>query len=149
MARSDFAFSFRFRVRYSEVDPQAVVFNSRYLEYADFAIVEFWRALGLMGEAGDFHVGTATVRYVKPLRLDEEVDALVRIHRFGTASMTYRIELHAAEAEDLRAEIELVYVHVDLVTGASSPIPDAFKAKAIDAERRLVDQRPEGVDGGA
>ena len=31
-------FSHRFRVRYSEVDPQAVVFNSRYLEYADVVV---------------------------------------------------------------------------------------------------------------
>jgi acyl-CoA thioester hydrolase len=130
VARADFAFSHRFRVRYSEVDPQAVVFNSRYLEYADFAIVEYWRAMGFEpGEAGDFHVGNATVRYVKPLRLDEEVDALVRIDRFGTASMVYAIELHGAGAEDLRAAIELIYVHVDLATGNSSPIPEAFKAR--------------------
>ncbi len=130
MARSEFAFSHRFRVRYAEVDPQAVVFNSRYLEYADFAIVEYWRAMGFdPGETGDFHVGTATVRYVKPLRLDEEADALVRIDRFGTASMTYRIELHGAAGEDLRAAIELIYVHVDLATGRSSPIPVAFKTR--------------------
>ena len=130
MARSEFAFGYRFRVRYSEVDPQAVVFNSRYLEYADFAVVEFWRAMDFEPqEAGDFHVGTATVRYVSPLRLDEEVDALVRIDRVGTASMVYRIELHGAGADDLRAAIELIYVHVDLATGKSTPIPEAFRAR--------------------
>lgn len=134
MAGAGFPFSYRFRVRYSEVDPQGVVFNSRYLEYADFAIVEFWRAMGFdPGEAGDFHVGTATVRYVKPLRLDEEADARVRIDRIGTASMTYAIELHGAGNDDLRAAIELIYVQVDLATGRSSPIPDAFKARVSAA----------------
>jgi acyl-CoA thioester hydrolase len=69
------------------------------------------------------------VRYVRPLRLDEEVDALVRIDRVGTASMVYRIELHGAGADDLRAAIELIYVHVDLATGKSTPIPEAFRAR--------------------
>lgn len=132
MARQDFDFAWRFRVRYSEVDPQAVVFNSRYLEYADFAIVEYWRALGLRPGTGDcpeFHVGRATVTYRRPIRLDEEVDAMVRITRFGTASMSFLIELHGADAEDLRAEIDLAYVCVDLESGRSQPIPEAFKAR--------------------
>lgn len=132
MARADFRFCHPFRVRYSEVDPQAVVFNSRYLEYADFAIVEYWRAAGV--KSGDpafpeFHVGRATVTYRQPIRVDEMIDALVRVERFGTASMTNRIELHGAGAEDLRAEIELVYVCVDLETGRSQPIPERFKAR--------------------
>ena len=46
MSRSDFAFSHRFRVRWSEVDPQAVVFNARYLDYADIAITEYYREVG-------------------------------------------------------------------------------------------------------
>lgn len=132
MARSDFRFAYPFRVRYSEVDPQAVVFNSRYLEYADFAIVEYWRELGLkQGDAEwpEFHVGRATVTYRAPIRVDEMIDALVKVERFGTASMVNRIELHGAGAEDLRAEIELVYVCVDLATGRSQPIPEAFKAR--------------------
>ena len=132
MARQDFTFSHRFRVRFSEVDPQSVVFNSRYLEYADLAIVEYWRALDLRPgteTCPEFHVGRATVSYRRPIRIDEEVDALVRVLRFGTASMAYLIELHGAGEEDLRAEIELIYVCVDLATGRSQPIPDDFKAR--------------------
>lgn len=132
MARADFAFSHRFRVRYSEVDPQGVVFNSRYLEYADMAVVEYWRAMDLRPhdpDSPECHVGTATVRYVKPIRLDELIDAQMRVARFGTASMTWAIELHGADADDLRAAIELVYVHVDLESGRSCPWPDRFKAR--------------------
>jgi acyl-CoA thioester hydrolase len=138
MSRAEFRFCHGFRVRYAEVDPQAVVFNSRYLEYADLAIVEYWRAAGIAigpEDGPEFHVGRATVTYRKPIRVDERIDALVRVERFGTASMTLRIELHGADAEDLRAEIELVYVCVDLATGKSQPIPEAFKARlaAVDA----------------
>ncbi len=126
-------FVYQFRVRYAEVDPQAVVFNSRYLEYADAAVVEYWRALGLPPghpDSVECHVGTATVRYLKPVRMDELVDARVRIDRFGTASMTWSIALHGAGADDdLRATIELIYVHVDLASGRAQAIPEAFKAR--------------------
>jgi acyl-CoA thioester hydrolase len=134
MPHAPSTFSHRFRVRYSEVDPQGVVFNSRYLEYADFAIVEYWRAMHLGPGDPDWpecHVGTATVRYVKPIRMDELIDAHVRVSRFGTASMSWAIELHGAGGDDLRAAIELIYVHVDLESGRSRPLPESFKARVL------------------
>lgn len=131
MPRADFAFSTRFRVRYAEVDPQAVVFNSRYLEYADVAITEYWRALGIQGQF-ECHVVRALVDFRKPIRADEEIDAIARAGRIGTSSMTTLIEPHGADADDPRAGIELVHVHVDLATGRSVPIPDSIRA-AFDA----------------
>ncbi|HEV2569837.1 thioesterase family protein [Sphingomonas sp.] len=128
-----FRFTYPIRVRYAEVDPQAVVFNSRYLEYADIAVTEYWRAMGYRPGTDDTpecHVGTATVRYVKPIRLDELIETRTRIEKFGTASMTWSVELHGEGGEDdLRAAIELVYVGVDLETGRSQPLPEAFKAR--------------------
>lgn len=132
MPLSDAAFTHRFRVRYAEVDPQAVVFNSRYLEYADLVITEFWRAAGIhfTGDGAlEFHVARAVVDYRKPLRADEEVDAHARVSRFGTSSMTTLIELHGAGGDDLRATIELVHVHVDLESGRPQPIPEAVRAR--------------------
>mgnify|MGYP001822445374 FL=1 len=45
MARRDFSFSHRFRVRYSEIDGQGIVFNAHYLTYFDTAITEYFRWL--------------------------------------------------------------------------------------------------------
>lgn len=133
MPRADFAFSHRFRVRYAELDPQGVVFNSRYLEYADLAITEFWGAVGVDAAAGkpfECHVVKALVDYRKPVRF-EELDAWVRAARFGTSSLTTLIELHGADRDDLRASIELVHVHVDLASGKAQPIPHAVR-RAFD-----------------
>ena len=47
MPRSDYRFAWRKRVRYAEIDAQAVVYNSRYLEYFDLALTEYWREAGL------------------------------------------------------------------------------------------------------
>ena len=39
-------FRYRLRVRYGECDGQKIVFNSRYGEYADAAMIEYQRKLG-------------------------------------------------------------------------------------------------------
>ena len=130
-------FCHRFRVRYAELDPQGVVFNARYLDYADLVLTEQWRAAGIhAGQAEPFecHVVKAVVDYRKPIRIDEQIDGLIRVAAFGTTSMTSLIALHGAGADDLRASIEIVHVHVDLATGQPCPIPrtirDAFAALA-------------------
>jgi acyl-CoA thioester hydrolase len=140
MARSDFAHSFRLRVRYGEVDPQGVVFNARYLDYADIAVTEYWREIRRAGLWADqiieCHVAKATVEFKKPILADEEIDVMARTPRFGNSSMTTLVELHGAgEADDLRAAIELVAVHVDLSDHRPRPLPQSVRdaLSAFDA----------------
>ena len=130
-------FTHRFRVRYSEVDPQSVVFNSRYLEYADMIITEYWRTLDVHfsgEEALEFHVVKAVVEFIQPIRADEEIDGEAETVRVGNSSVGTEIRLLGMSgADDLRARIELVHVHVDLESGKPIPVPDharnAFLAK--------------------
>ena len=128
MPRADFRFSTRIRVRWSEVDPQSVVFNARYLDYADIAITEYWRELRAAGywdgALMEYHVAKAEVLFKKPIKADEELDLMARTLRFGTTSMTTLVEIHGADAEDLRAAIEIVAVHIDLADHRPRPIPD-------------------------
>ena len=49
MARQDFSFFHTLRVRWAEVDMQAIVFNGHYLTYFDVAFTEYWREAGLPG----------------------------------------------------------------------------------------------------
>lgn len=126
-------FRHRFRVRYAEVDPQSVVFNSRYLEYADFIITEYWREAGLhfTGEGAlEFHVVKAVVEFERPIRADEWVEGRAWTTRIGNSSIDTRIELHGATAgeDDRRAMIDLVHVHVDLESGRPISIPFAVRA---------------------
>jgi acyl-CoA thioester hydrolase len=144
MAREDFRFSTRIRVRYAEIDAQAVVFNSRYLEYADVAVTEYWRAAGLHGEgeawaALEFHVARALVEYKAPIRYDEEIDLYARTARIGRSSLATYIEVHGASkkpADDLRATIEIINVNVDLGSGASCRLPNWIieKLSRFDAQ---------------
>ena len=131
MARSDFRFHISKRVRYAEIDAQAVVFNSRYLEYFDIGITEYWRAAGVYDRwpaqsSPEFHVARAEVDYKAPILFDEEIDICVRCSRVGNSSMAYQFELHAAGRDDLRAAGQLIYVHVAETQGAPAPVPNEF-----------------------
>ncbi|WP_085809014.1 thioesterase family protein [Sphingomonas sp. TZW2008] len=146
MTRPGFAFSTALKVRYAEIDGQRVVFNSRYLEYADVAVTEYWdwtgiaHALGETWREMEFHVRRATVDYLKPLMLGDTVDVSVRIDRVGTSSITKRFEL-ANQHGDLCNVIEIVSVNVHLPTGRPVPI-DGDVRRFIEA---LVVAQPDRV----
>ncbi|HMP45725.1 MAG TPA: thioesterase family protein [Sphingopyxis sp.] len=143
MARSDFRFHVTKRVRYAEIDAQAVVFNSRYLEYFDVGITEYWRAAGVYERwpghtSPEFHVARAEVDYKLPILLDEEIDICVRCSRVGRSSMTFLFELHGAGKDDLRATGLEVSVHVAEARGAPAPVPDDFLALFETFEGRAL-----------
>lgn len=131
MARSDFAFHHRFRVRWSETDAQGVVFNARYLDYADIAITEYWRAAKLRDRAGneplEFHVKKATVTWFAPILPDEMIEVMARTLATGRTSVTQLVEIHGSRddgGDDLRATIDLVSVFVDLATHRPQILPE-------------------------
>lgn len=140
MARSDFDFTTRLRVRYAEIDGQKVVFNSRYLEYADVALSEYWRWLRLADLPGwrdmEFHVARATIDYKAPFRYDDEIDACARTERIGTSSVTSRIELFHAQTGALHTVIDLVHVNVDLDSGKSAAVPAAVRERMLGETAR-------------
>ncbi|MBN8809467.1 MAG: acyl-CoA thioesterase [Sphingomonas sp.] len=128
-------FSTRFRVRYAEIDGQKVVFNSRYLEYADVAVTEFWEWTGIAAALGtawsetEFHVRHTAIDYLKPFVLGDTVEAAVRIARIGTSSLTQTFELRHATTGVLHTRIEMVVVNVHLPTG--QPVPLAGDVRAF------------------
>lgn len=129
MARSDFRFSTTTRVRYAEIDGQKVVFNSRYLEYFDIGVTEYWRATGVHAlypdhEGPEFHVARSEINYRAPILFDEEIDICVRAQRVGRTSLVLAFEIHGAGRDDLRADGILIDVHVVEAQGAPEPVPD-------------------------
>ena len=134
-------------MRFAEVDAQGVVFNSRYLEYFDIGIVEYWRAAGIYGGVGlaggpEMHVVSASVVYRAPILLDEIVAIAIRCSRIGRTSLTFAFELHCGDDEDLRATGEEVHVHVAEVRGRPSPLPEAVIAKFEAYEGRNLRTNP-------
>ena len=128
------------RVRYNECDPQGVVFNANYLTYFDITMGELWRELGgyqSMVEAGvDMVVAEATIRYMAPLRFDDEMEVVARVTRLGDTSMT--TELVIEDGGEPAAEGELRHVFIETGGESKLPIPEPIRS---GLERYLVPAR--------
>ena len=130
-------FIYEKRVRYHEIDAQAVVYNAHYLTYFDIALTEFARDKGWLSapyQGFDFHVVKAEVNYRKPMRLDEVVKIGASVKRVGRSSVTFSIVIFTGD-DDIRADGEVVWVWTDQETGRSAPLPEhilaLFQAKAL------------------
>ena len=135
MQRNDFWFFHPFRVRYSEIDGQSVVFNAHYLTYFDTAITEYFRALGhdYVAEVArtgvDFHTVKTLVEYKAPIRFDEEVFVGVRTGRIGRSSLAFALAIFGSKTDDdLRATGEVVWVYTDQSTHETVPVSDDLRA---------------------
>lgn len=120
-------FRHRLRVRYSDCDPQGVVFNANYLTYFDIAITELWRrALGpyqeVTSERGiDLVVAEAGVRYLAPIGFDEEVELVAAVGRIGTTSMTTALAIETEAETAARGELRHVCVRHGTVEKVAIP----------------------------
>lgn len=141
--REEFWFHFPFRVRYSEVDAQAVVFNAHYLTYFDTAITEYFRALGYdyLGEVKrtgiDFHTVKSVVEYKAPIRFDEDIEVCVRVARIGRSSINLALAIFAKGSNDLRATGEIIWVATDQTTHQSVAVTDDMRALIASREKAL------------
>lgn len=142
--RQDFWFHHPFRVRYSEVDAQAVVFNAHYLTYFDTAITEYFRALGydymaaVAATGVDFHTVRTLVEYKAPIRFDEEIEVCVRVARIGRSSITLALAIFAKGGGDPRAVGEVVWVYTDQTTHKTEPAPDDLRKLIASREPALA-----------
>jgi acyl-CoA thioester hydrolase len=142
MERAAFGFFHPFRVRYSEIDLQGVVFNAHYLTYFDTAITEYFRTLGvdIIAEAKatgvDFHTVRSLVEYKAPILLDQEIEVGCRAARLGRASLTLALAIFAKGEGRLLASGEIVWVNTDQRT---------HKAVPVGARLREILRRKEGA----
>jgi acyl-CoA thioester hydrolase len=92
---ADFPFRHRLRVRWSEVDPQGIVFNPNYLVYADVGLTEFWRAAGidytdlLKTHGIDTFMVNCRADWFASAHFDEEIAIGMRVERVGRTSLGF------------------------------------------------------------
>ena len=126
------------RVRFSEVDPQSIVFNSRYLEFFDSASIEYFRAFGYppdaMNAAGlEPVLVEVNIRYHESVRLDALLHINVNCSRLGNASFDLIFEARIQDpetgslSEKVATTATISYVNVDQESRKSTPIPEKFR----------------------
>lgn len=144
MTRGQFSFFHPFRIRYSEIDGQGVVFNAHYLTFYDTAITEYFRALGYdqysdAKKTGmDFHVVKAVVEYKVPILFDAEIEVGARVARIGSSSMTFELAIFLKDRGDLMATGEVVWVNTDQSTHRPAPITPEIRNLIASREKHLA-----------
>jgi acyl-CoA thioester hydrolase len=143
VSREQFWFFHPFRVRYSEIDGQGVVFNAHYLTYFDTAITEYFRALGYDQYADakatgiDFHTVKSVVEYKAPILFDWELDVGVRVVRIGNSSLVLELAIFLKDGIDALATGEIVWDYTSQQTNRPVPIPPSIREFITSRERHL------------
>jgi len=118
------------RVYWEDTDAGGVVFYANYLKFFERARTEWLRSLGvsqqrLRDETGAiFIVAETQVRYLRPARLDDELDITVAVQSSGSASM--RLAQQAWHGSALLAEGEIRIGCVDAGTFRPVRIPSTI-----------------------
>ena len=143
MSRSQFNFYYSFRVRYSEVDAQGIVFNAHYLTYFDSAMTEYLRHINynyvqeVEDRNEDFHTVKTLVEYKHPIKFDQIIDICIK-EKIGRSSLTFYIEIHPNEKDFMLASGEVIWVNADQSTHKSAALPEGLCLKIRDLEEKKL-----------
>ncbi len=114
------------RVRYSELDPQGVVFNANYLMYCDDALETWFRTTipeGLEAHDLDLMLKKAVLEWLSPARLGDTLEIGVTILRWGNSSFDVKFKV------DGIFNAVITYVCVQHLTNAPQRFPDFLREK--------------------
>src|SRR4030095_11218900 len=88
-------FTWTIRVYYEDTDTGGIVYYANYLKFFERARTEWLRSVGferkeLANKAGlRFVISRVECEFLKPARLDDEIELDVRVARAGAASMVF------------------------------------------------------------
>jgi acyl-CoA thioester hydrolase len=143
--RSDFRFAHHLRVRWSEVDPQGIVFNPNYFVYADVGFTEYLREVGVAypqdfhASGGDLFAVAASAQFRDSAHYDDELAIAVRAAEIGRSSV--RFEVHVYRDHLLLVAIELTYVNAGRESRRAEPVPAEIVKRIVAFERTAPSRR--------
>ena len=119
------------RVRYKDTDCMKIVYYGNYLTYFEVGRVEFLRQHGhpISDVDAKIHIPVveATVKFLKPARLDDFLEVRCWISDRRRASFTFSYEVAHAESGELVATGETRHACVDPQSQTVIEIPDWLK----------------------
>lgn len=122
------------RIRYSDCDPQGIVFNGNYARYWDDAATDWLDDAGF-GFAGleELGVDVVTARlemdFRSPATMGDTLSTTVEVEQFGITSMMLKVETKRQSDDRIIADGRLVWVFVDPGAKKSVPVPDKVKQR--------------------
>ena len=120
------------KIRYSDCDPQGIVFNGNYARYWDDALTDWFEEAGFGGEElGGIGSDVVTARLEMDFKaaatLGDVLETSIEVERFGNTSMTTRVETRRLSDEEVVASGTAVHVFVDPDTWTPMPVPTMIR----------------------
>jgi acyl-CoA thioesterase FadM/ketosteroid isomerase-like protein len=117
------------RVRPQECAPSTMLGHPRFLEFFEAAFIECWRARfgaldGRLGPDRSLTVAAVNVRYLAPVRSDDELRIEVTLDRLTQRSI--QVHYDAVVADTRVAEASSRYVCLDTRSGEPTSLPDGI-----------------------
>lgn len=131
-------FEVRDRVRWSDVDIAGIIYFGAYVRFIELAETELFRALGFpygkMFETLDIWLPRVHLdfEFFAPALMDDELVLKTHIAKLGGSSITMRMIVHNARAQEVDAAATLVVAAVNRATMKSTPMPIKLRA-ALEA----------------
>lgn len=122
-------FEVRDRVRWSDVDIAGIIYFGAYVRFVELAETELFRALGFpygkMFELLDIWLPRVHLDFdfFAPALMDDELVLKTHIAKLGSSSITLRMIVHNARAQEVDAAATLVVAAVDRASMKSKPLP--------------------------
>ena len=131
------------KVRYSEIDSQAIVYNSHYLTYFDISLAELMDDMfnqeDYIKESGnEFHTVNVNISYLAPAELNDQLEVYSVIKSVGNSSITFAQEIYKKDEDELLNKAEIVWVNTHQATHSSKSIPSDLKQKL---NKYLINQK--------
>jgi acyl-CoA thioester hydrolase len=126
-------FNWTVRVYYEDTDAGGIVFYANYLKFFERARTEWLRAAGiaqqdLLDQQGmAFVVKSASIDYVAPARLDDEINITTTIQKLGRASVHFFQQ--AWRGKQLLTTASVKVGCVDAARMRPCPLPDAVAGR--------------------
>ena len=122
----DYPFAHRLRVRFAETDAMGVAHHGSYLLYLEETRVEFLRHAGhpydeVRADGVEFPVAEVKVRYLRPLRFDDQVEVHAVIGKVSPA--TFQMGYLVANGGEVCATAVTVHAALD-TAGRPVRIPE-------------------------
>lgn len=122
----------RQKIRYSDCDPQAIVFNGNYARYWDDALTDWFEEAGFGGEElGGIGADVVTARLEMDFKaaatLGDVLETSITVEKFGNTSMTVGIETKRISDGAVVVSGTGIYVFVDPDNWRPAPVPAEIK----------------------
>jgi acyl-CoA thioester hydrolase len=120
------------KIRYSDCDPQGIVFNGNYGRYWDDAVTDWmdeagFEGLDLGGLGADMVAARMEIDFKAAARLGDVIETTVSVERFGNTSMTVGLTTTRVSDGEVVAEGREVIVFINPTTFTPVAVPDAIR----------------------